>query len=425
MASASSLPVKVQQTKYLSSSSENNGYCPDEGELVNHAGLNWKVFNPNGKLRVIVTKEMIGSLYLELLLANKDIRVEICTSKETILTKPVLLQAIGQTCHGVCGQLTEKWDDELFAALKRAGGKVYSNMAVGFDNVDVEAATRHGIAVGNTPGVLTEATAEMAVSLIYSCARRVVEADQFMRAEKYKAWLPNLFIGKLLYGKTLGIIGAGRIGSTVGLMMVRGAKMNIVFYDKYPNKDFENKLDIFNRALKEAGEEPISWKRANTVEEVAQESDVLSLHPNLDKTTFHMVNAKLLNMMKKDAILVNCARGPVVDEVALVEHCRKNPLFYAGLDVYEDEPLMKPGLKDLPNVVVVPHIASATMWTRSGMSVLSASNVRAILNNQPVSNSPDIRPYVNATSVKDIPLAAPSILNAKQLGLPMVATPKM
>ncbi|KAA8498258.1 Glycerate dehydrogenase [Porphyridium purpureum] len=390
---------------------------------VSLGGLQWDVYNPSGKYRVVVTKKLVGDLWLDVL-TSRDFRVEVCQSELT-LSQQQIMAAMGSRCDGVIGQLTEKWDDTLFVALKRAGGKAYSNVAVGFDNVDVDAATRHGIAMGNTPGVLTEATAEMAVSLVYACARRVVEADAYLRAGKWKNWLPTLFIGKLLSRKTVGIVGAGRIGSTVGLMLVRGAMMDLVYYDKYQNKQFEAKLDSFARALAEHGEEPIRWRRVDSVEDVLRAADVVSLHPNLDKTTFHLMNAERLKMMKPDAILINCARGPVVDETALVEHCRATPTFYAGLDVFEDEPQLKPGLDQLENVVIVPHIASATVWTRAGMSTLAACNVSSVVLGQPTLASLDILPHVNAPGATQVPPTAPAIVNAKALGLPAAAAPKM
>jgi len=378
-------------------------------------GLTWQVYNPDGRFRVVVTKNMVGPLWMDLL-EHRDCRFEVCTSRDS-LPVHVIRNAIGTRCDGVIGQLTEQWRDELFEALKSAGGRAFSTMSVGHDNVDLAAATSRGIAVGNTPGVLTEATAEMAVSLIYACARRVVEADEFMRAEKYKIWLPDLFIGKLLNNKTLGIIGAGRIGAAVGLMMARGAHMNVVYFDKYQNKGFEAKLDTFRRALSENDEEPIEWERVGSVEDVLARADVLTLHPNLDKSTLHLMNAQRLNIMKPDAILVNCARGPVIDEVALVEHCRRNPHFFAGLDVFEDEPLMKPGLKELSNVVIVPHIASATLWTRAGMSTLAAANVSSILSGHGAAAQANVLHYVNAGSADKVPITAPAILNAEPLGL--------
>ena len=158
-------------------------------------------------------------------------------------------------------------------------------------------------------------------------------------------------------------------------------------------------------------------KRAKTVEEVLKASDVVSLHPLLDETTYHLMNSKRLRMMKKNAVLVNAARGPVIDEAALVAHCKKNPEFKAGLDVFEDEPKMKPGLNRLNNVVIVPHIASATQWTRQGMATLAASNVAAILRGWPVNGDPGrILDFLE----KNAPKAAPSIVNAKELGLKTV-----
>mmetsp|Transcript_9019 Transcript_9019/g.18209 ORF Transcript_9019/g.18209 Transcript_9019/m.18209 type:complete len:390 (-) Transcript_9019:1975-3144(-) len=385
--------------------------------------LEMKTYNPQGRRRVLVTKPLVGRRWLDILIAA-DCRVDQILYRG-MLTEDQIINAIGSRCDGVVGQLTENWDEKLFSALKRAGGKVYTNVAVGFDNVKVEAATDQGIAVGNTPGVLTEATAEMAVSLILSTARRVVEADKFMRADKYDIWLPDLFIGKLLHGKTIGIIGAGRIGSSVALTMVRGFNMNLTYFDKYQNKRMENAVEKYSTYLASCGEQPIRRLiRAGSVDEVLRTADIVSLHPNLDKTTFHLMNSERLQMMKKDAILINCARGPVIDEVALVQHCRENKEFYAGLDVFEDEPKMKPGLKDLDNVIVVPHIASATMWTRTGMCALAAANVASILQGYPVWTSPNVIPFVD-DPVASMPKAAPSIVNAKALGLASHANPKL
>jgi hydroxypyruvate reductase 1 len=168
------------------------------------------VENPDGSKRVIVTKELPGPRWLEILKAA-DCRVEICTSPD-ILSIADIKAAMGDKCDGAIGQLTEDWGDELFGALKAAGGIAYSNYAVGFNNVDLDAATKHGIPVGNTPGVLTEATAEMCVALAFAAARRVPEADVFMRGGQYQGWLPTLFIGELFWGKTVGVIGMGRIG---------------------------------------------------------------------------------------------------------------------------------------------------------------------------------------------------------------------
>jgi hydroxypyruvate reductase 1 len=374
----------------------------------------WQTHNPSGSKRVIVTKELPGPRWLAVL-SDAGCRVEVCTSPD-ILSVSEIKAAIGDRCDGVIGQLTEDWSETLFAALEAAGGRAYSNYAVGYNNVRVEVATEHGIAVGNTPGVLTETTAEMAIALTFAAARRVVEADSFMRAGHYHGWLPTLFLGKRMVGATVGVIGAGRIGAAYGRMMVEGFKMNLVYFDLYQNKALENYIAAYGEFLKSHGEEPVTCTRLDSVEAVLQAADVVSLHPVLDETTHHLMNRDRLNLMKKNAILVNASRGPVIDEAALVAHCQANPDFRAGLDVFEDEPAMKPGLSELPNVVIVPHIASATSWTREGMATLAASNVGGVLNGYPIWPDPNnILSFLGGNP----PKAAPSIVNAKALNLPV------
>ncbi|MEA3486626.1 MAG: NAD(P)-dependent oxidoreductase, partial [Thermodesulfobacteriota bacterium] len=317
-------------------------------------------------------------------------------------------------CSGVIGQLTEVWGDELFSALENAGGKVYSNYAVGYNNVDVGAATRHGICVGNTPGVLTETTAEMAVALTFSAARRVVEADRFTREGKFISWLPTMFLGELLYRKMLGVIGAGRIGAAYARMMVEGHKMDLVYYDLYRNSALEDYVAAYAAFLESRGERPVTCRRAENVEDLLRVSDLVSLHPVLDETTHHLINAQRLKLMKKNAILVNASRGPLIDEEALVEHCRNNPDFRAGLDVFEDEPALKPGLSKLDNVVIVPHLGSATIWTRQSMAILAAGNVAGILMGYPVWKRENVLPFLEDTP----PEAAPSIVNSEEMDIP-------
>ena len=375
--------------------------------------IQWRVVNPSGNRRVIVTKELPGERWLEML-TRADCKVEICTSPD-VLTVEEIKAAIGSQCDGAIGQLTEAWGDELFAALNAAGATAYSNYAVGFNNVDVDAATRHNIPVGNTPGVLTETTAQMAVTLTFAAARRVGESERFLRAGQYQGWLPTLFMGELLWRKTLGIIGAGRIGSAYARMMVEGHKMNLVYYDLYPNPELEEFIAAYAGFLKSRGEDPVVCRRVESVEDLLREADCVSVHTVLDESTHHMINAKSLALMKENAILVNTSRGPVIDESALVDHCRKHPDFKAGLDVFEAEPELKPGLVDLENVVIVPHIASATSWTRQGMATLAGSNVAGILMGYPAWNRPDILSFLEGES----PKAAPSILNAKELGIPL------
>ncbi|MDK1011231.1 MAG: NAD(P)-dependent oxidoreductase [Actinomycetota bacterium] len=371
----------------------------------------WTVHNPDGDHRVIVTKDLPGRRWLDILTAA-GCRVEVCTSDD-VLTVDEIAEHVGVACDGVIGQLTEDWNADLFGVLAAAGVTAYSNYAVGYNNVDVAGATAAGIPVGNTPGVLTETTAEMALALTFSAGRRVVEADRFMRGGAYHGWLPTMFMGKRFHGGTVGIVGAGRIGAAYGRMMVEGHKMNLVYFDLYPNETLERYIEEYSAFLVDRGEAPVTCSRTDTIEELLALSDIVSLHTVLDDSTHHLINAERLAAMKPDAILVNSSRGPIIDEAALVEHCRAFPLFTAGLDVFEDEPAMKPGLADLDNVVIVPHIASATNWTREGMATLAAANVAAILQGYPLWTGDDVLPFLSG----DVPETAPSIVNAAELEL--------
>ncbi len=370
---------------------------------------NWTVRNEDGSRRVLVTKQLPGTRWLSIL-TSADCRVEVCDSDD-VLTNAEIVERIGDRCDGVIGQLTEDWGEELFGALAAAGGRAYSNYAVGYNNVDVDAATRAGIPVGNTPGVLTETTAEMAASLTLSAGRRIVEADRFMRGGRYEGWLPTMFLGQRFYGKTVGVMGCGRIGAAYGRMMVEGFKMNLVYYDLYPNERLEAYVAAYGEHLVANGEAPVTARRLETVDEVLAEADVVSIHTVLDESTHHLINAERLALMKDDAILVNTARGPVIDEAALVAHCRTHQDFKAGLDVFEDEPAMKPGLTELDNVTIVPHIASATTWTREGMATLAAANVAGLLQGLPVWDDVDVTPFLDG----DVPPFVPSVVNPSVL----------
>ena len=378
------------------------------------ASFEWRILNPDGKRRVIVTKELPGQRWRDILTAA-DCRVEICTSAD-ILPATVIQEIMAPHCDAAIGQLTEPWNEAMFQALKAAGGTAYSNYAVGFNNVDVAGATRQGIPVGNTPGVLTETTAQMAVTLTFAAARRTGEAERFLRAGRYEGWLPALFLGELLWRKTVGVIGAGRIGEAYARMMVEGHKMNVIYYDIYPNARLEAYVAAYSDFIQRQGQNPVTCTRADQVEELLEAADCVSVHTVLDETTHHLINAERLAHMKPNAVIVNTSRGPVIDEAALVAHCRKNPDFRVGLDVFENEPAMAPGLDQLDNVVIVPHIASATRWTREGMATLAAANVAGLLMGFPVWNRPDILSFLEG----DLPTVAPSILNAEKLGLTMV-----
>lgn len=369
------------------------------------------IINPDGSLRVVVTKQLPGTHWQDVL-TSAGARIEVAPGTE-ILPKARILELIGDRCDGVIGQLTEPWDAELFNALKTAGGRAYSNYAVGYNNVDVAAATACGIPVGNTPGVLTETTAELAIALTFAASRRIVESDRFMRGGQFTGWLPTLFMGQLFHGKTVGVLGAGRIGAAYARMMVEGHKMNLIYYDVRRNEELENYVADYAGLLEKHGETPVTCRRADSVEELLAAADLVSLHTVLDEATTHLINPERLGLMKPDAILVNSSRGPIIDEAALVAHCQAHPDFRVGLDVFENEPAMAPGLADLDNVVIVPHIASATVWTRQGMASLAAANLAATLQGHPVWTGDDVLPFLTGTP----PAAAPSIVNAAELGL--------
>jgi hydroxypyruvate reductase 1 len=373
----------------------------------------WHSHNPEGRRRVVVTKDLPGRHWLDLL-ARADCRVEIYTGTD-LLSPEVITAALGPRCAGVIGQLTERWDDALFKALQQAGGRVYSNYAVGYDNVDLAAATRRGIAVGNTPGVLTETTAEMAVALTLAAARRLGEAERYLRAGRFSGWLPGLLLGDLLEGKTLGVVGVGRIGGAYARMMALGHRMHVVYHSRHPHPDLEEDIAAWSALLASRGAPGITCRRAESLEDLLQSADCVSLHTRLDAATRHLIDARALALMKKDAILVNTSRGPVIKEDDLVAHCRTHPGFRAGLDVFEKEPDLADGLVDLENVVIVPHIGSATRWTREGMAALAAANVAGVLMGYPLWRRPDMLPFRKDNP----PQAVPSIVNAEALGLPV------
>jgi len=380
----------------------------------------WVIVNPAGSRRVVVTKELPGARWLQLLTAA-DCRVEIAQG-EDILTAEEIRAACGEHIDAVIGQLTESWSAEALGALKAAGALIYSQFAVGYDNVDVAAATRLGLPVGNTPGVLTETTAEMAVALTFAAARRLAEGERMMRAGAYHGWLPTMLLGSLLYRGTLGIVGAGRIGAAYGRMLVEGHKMDLVYYDVRVNAELEHYVADYAAFLVAHGEAPVTCRRAEALEELLRACDVVSIHAALTAGTHHLMGAPELAAMKDEAVLVNASRGPLIDEAALVAHCRAHPRFRAGLDVYESEPAMAPGLAALDNVVLVPHLGSATTWTREGMATLAAANAAAILQGWPVwpaaAGLADVAPFLDDP---EPPHAAPSIVNAVELGLPRLA----
>ncbi len=276
------------------------------------------------------------------------------------LTKEELIEFLKKDQYdAVLSLLTDKIDGEVLDAAGKQC-KIFANYAVGFDNVDLKAAAEKGIMVTNTPGVLTDSVAEHTFALMLAIAHRVAEADRFMRAGNYKGWAPMLLLGTDLSKKTLGILGLGRIGSRVAYHGAKGFNMKVVYYDVKRSEEFE----------KECGAE----FRANP-DDIFKEADFISVHVPLLPTTKHMVNAEKLSLMKKSAYLVNTSRGPVIDEAALVSALQNGTIKGAALDVFENEPATAPGLMELENVIITPHIASATDEARQGMSEIAAKNI--------------------------------------------------
>jgi glyoxylate reductase len=291
---------------------------------------------------------------------RKEHEVEI-NPYDRVLTREELLQAV-KGKDGILCLLTDKIDAEVFDA---AGPqlKVVSNYAVGYDNIDVKEATKRGIVVTNTPGVLTETTADLAWALILATARRIVEADKFTRAGKYEGWAPMLFLGQDVYGKTLGIIGMGRIGQAVA-RRAKGFNMKVLYNDI--------------RRIPEETEKELNATFVS-LDELLEQSDFVSLHTYLSPETYHLINEERLRKMKKTAYLINTSRGPVVDESALVRALKEGWIAGAGLDVYEFEPKLVPGLAECENAVLLPHIASASVETRTKMATMAAENLLAVL----------------------------------------------
>jgi glyoxylate reductase len=279
--------------------------------------------------------------------------------EDRILSKAELVQALhAKPYDGILSLLTDKIDAEVFEAAPQA--KIVANYAVGFDNIDLVEAKRRNITVTNTPGALTDSVAEHAVALMLALSTRTVEADRFVREGKYEGWAPMLFLGSELKGKTIGILGAGRIGERVVHMCVRGFDMQAIYYDVRRSESIEQKYGASFKA---------------TPEEVLAEADIVSLHVPLTPETKHLINKERLARMKKTAFLINTARGPIIDEAALVEALALGAIKGAGLDVFEQEPAVHPGLIGLSNVVLTPHIASATEAARSEMAELAAQNL--------------------------------------------------
>ena len=289
--------------------------------------------------------------------------------EERALTKEELKKLASES-DGMLTMLSDKIDKEVISAGKNKL-KVIANYAVGYNNIDFNYAKELGIEVTNTPDVLTETTADLAWALMMAVSRRIVESDKFVREGKFKGWKPELFLGNDIYGKTLGVIGFGRIGQAFA-RRAKGFDMKVFYYKR-------NRLSLEKE--KELGVEYLELK------ELLKVSDFVSLHTPLTEDTYHLLNEERLNLMKKTAYLINTARGPVVDEKYLYEMLKEKKIAGAGLDVYENEPKLTSGLETLENVVLAPHIGSGTIETRNNMSEMAAKGIIKSLNGEKPFNS--------------------------------------
>ena len=282
----------------------------------------------------------------------------VARTDDRVLTRDELREQVAGFDAVLC-LLTDPIDASVLEAAK--GCRVFSNMAVGYNNIDVAAATRMGILVTNTPGVLTEATADLAMTLILGVARRAAEGDVEMRAGRFPGWGPFYMLGGDVTGRTLGLVGPGRIAVAVA-ERARGFRMPLLYHGRRPSPELD--------AL---GGKQVDLKT------LLAESDFVSLHVPLTAETRYLINAEALSLMKPSAYLINTSRGPVVDEAALVAALNKGTIAGAGLDVYEHEPKMAEGLAACRNALLLPHLGSATIATRAAMSRIAAENHIAVL----------------------------------------------
>jgi glyoxylate reductase len=314
-----------------------------------------------GKPRVYVTR----------LIPEQGLRLirEFCSAtvweSELPPSRDVILRQT-RAADGLLSLLTDTVDGELMDTCLQL--RVVSNMAVGFDNIDVPAATERGILAGNTPGVLTETTADFAFALLMAAARRIVEGVDYVRAGKWQTWGPMLLMGQDLHHATLGLVGLGRIGLEMA-KRAQGFDMRVLYYDVFRRVDLEQGIGITYAPL----------------DDVLTQADFVSVHTPLTAETRHLMNRERFAQMKASAILINTARGPIVDTDALVEALRSGQIAYAALDVTDPEPLPADHpLVSLPNCIVVPHIASASAATRGKMAEIAARNLIAGLKGEPL-----------------------------------------
>jgi len=282
------------------------------------------------------------------------------------LSKEDLIE-LGNAYDGMITSLTDVFDASVLSKIKRT--KVFANYAVGYNNFDVAYAKENNIIVTNTPEVLSDTTAEMAISLLFAVSRRIVEADRYVRDGKWQGFSPKLLLGKDIHSKKIGIIGAGRIGHRFA-EKIRGFHMQVLYHNRERDLGFEKSFNALYRSL----------------EDLLRESDIVSIHVPLTKETRHLITKNELSLMKPDAILINTSRGAIIKEEDLIDVLKNKKIYGAGLDVFMDEPNINSELLKLDNVVLTPHIGSASIETREEMALMAAKNVMNVLSGKKPNN---------------------------------------
>lgn len=308
-------------------------------------------------MKIFITREIpLPGLDL---LKKKGFEVSVYKKDYPIPRKELIKRV--KDCDALISLLSDKIDKEVIDSMKRC--KIIANYAVGFNNVDVDYAKSKGIIVTNTPDVLTDSTADLTMALVLACARRIPEAEKFVRDKKFVGWKPKLFLGMELRNKYFGILGSGRIG-TEAAKRAHAFGCKILYYSNSKNNFLEDELNAKKLSLNS----------------ILEKSDILSIHLPLNTKTYHLLNEKNLFLLKKSAILINTARGEIVDEKILISMLKNKKIFAAGLDVYDGEPNIKKEFYKFDNVILLPHIGSATLEARNNMSLLAARNIIEVLS---------------------------------------------
>lgn len=311
-------------------------------------------------MKVFITREL-PEIAFKLLKQNK-IPFDYY-KKDQAITRQLLLHKV-KNCDALIPLLTEKIDKEVIDQMPQC--RIIANYAVGYNNIDIDYAKKKKIIVTNTPDVLTESTADLTMALVLACARRFSEGEKLVKRDKFKGWKPKLLLGMELKDKTFGILGAGRIGTAVA-RRAKSFGTNIIYVDSNRNQKLEKESDAKKVSLKY----------------LLQNSDILSVHLPLNSQTYHFLNQERLNQLKRNSILINTTRGEIIDETALIRLLNKNRIMAVGLDVFENEPNLNPELIKFSNVLVLPHLGSATREARDGMAELAVKNIINVLRGKP------------------------------------------